>query len=183
MTQPGTMTCLIRVGPTVAEDVMPSSQLVAPCATLMLLVGIVGCGTSAPPAASRPETTPATVHEAHVHDHGHGHDHDEPDTFAGGVAKLTALAEDLADKLADDAGGAADDAVHGIGHVLEAVRELAVKEGLADAARKGLDELEECFGKVDEAFHSGDDKADPKQVLESMKERLEAAFTALREVK
>jgi hypothetical protein len=160
---------------------MPSFRLFGPCAALMLLLGVVGCGTSAPPATVRPATAPATAHEDH--DHDHGHPHDEPDTFAAGVAKLKALGEDLADKLADDAGAAADDAVHGIGHVLEAVRELAAKEGLADAASKGLDELEECFGKVDEAFHSGDDKVDPKQVLESMKQRLEAAFTSLQEVK
>jgi len=43
--------------------------------------------------------------------------------------------------------------------------------------------LEECFGKVDEAFHSAEANADPKKVLESVKERIESAFKALSEVK
>jgi hypothetical protein len=90
---------------------------------------------------------------------------------------------DLAEKLASNAGEAADDAVHDIGHLLEAVREHATKAGLTDAATKALDELEECFGKVDEAFHSAEENADPKKVLESVKERLDAAFKALTEVK
>lgn len=149
---------------------------------MVLLAGMVGCETASPPATPARSSAPATApHE----DHGHadGHHPDEPETFAAGVATLKKLGEDLADKLAENAGDAADDAVHGIGHVLEAVRELAAKEGLVEAATKGLDELEECFGKVDEAFHSGDDKADPKQVLASVKERLDAAFKSLAEVK
>ena len=109
--------------------------------------------------------------------------YDEPTSFADGVAKLKSLGEDLADKLANNAGEAADDAVHDIGHLLEAVREQATKAGLTDAATKALDELEECFGKVDEAFHSAEADADPKKALESVKERLEAAFKALTEVK
>ena len=149
---------------------------------LVVLAAAVGCGsTASPPEPVRPSTPVVRNHEDH--DHGHGHDHDEPDSFAAGVAKLQALAVDLADKLAGGAGDAADEAVHGIGHMLEAVREMAAKEGLAEAATKGLDELEECFGKVDEAFHAGDDKIDPKKVLESVRERIEAAFKALAEVK
>jgi len=125
-----------------------------------------------------------TDHADHGHaHHGHEHDHDEPTSFVDGVAKLRSLGDDLAEKLADNAGEAADDAVHDIGHLLEAVREFATKEGLSDAASKGLDELEECFGKVDEAFHSGDTNADPKKILASVRERLEAAFKALAEIK
>lgn len=150
-------------------------------APLMLLAGALGCGSAAPPATpARPAA--ATGQTGHDHDHDHDHDH-EPASFADGVEKLRSLAADLADKLAENAGAAADDAVHGIGHLLEAVREHAAKEGLAEAATKGLDELEECFGKVDEAFHSGEKDADPKAVLESVKERLEAAFKTLAEVK
>ena len=74
--------------------------------------------------------------------------------------------------------------MHDLGHLLEVVREFANKESFAgDAAAAvtaALDELEECFGKVDEAFHSGDEKADPAKVLDSVKERLTAAFKALK---
>lgn len=165
---------------------MPTNRPLAWCAPLMLLAGAIGCDQPAPPSgAVRPSAPAAHAPADHAdHDHAHhDHDHDESTSFADGVAKLKSLGEDLADKLADSAGEAADDAVHDIGHLLEAVREQATKAGLADAATTALDELEECFGKVDEAFHSGKADADPKKVLESMKERLEAAFKALEEVK
>ena len=165
---------------------MPMCRSLLALAPVMLSLISVGCDSAAPPARPvRPDAPAAQVTTDHA-DHGHAdhdHDHDEPATFAEGVARLRSLGEDLAEKLAENAGEAADDAVHDIGHLLEAVRGHATKEGLVDAAAKALDELEECFGKVDEAFHSGDEKADPKKVLESVKERLEAAFKALAEVK
>jgi ElaB/YqjD/DUF883 family membrane-anchored ribosome-binding protein len=165
---------------------MPMYRLLVNLASVMLLVGVIGCDAAPPPAATvRPTAAAAQVTDGHA-DHGHAdhdHDHDEPTSFADGVAKLKSLGEDLADKLANNAGEAADDAVHDIAHLLEAVREHATKAGLTDAATKALDELEECFGKVDEAFHSAGENADPKKVLESVKERLDAAFKALTEVK
>jgi ElaB/YqjD/DUF883 family membrane-anchored ribosome-binding protein len=152
----------------------------------LALVALPGCGPATPPA--RPARPPAPTAQAdHGHaGHDHDHDHDEPTSLADGVEKLESLAEDLADKLAENAGEAADDAVHDIGHLLEAVREQARKftEPADDVAalQKALDELEECFGKVDEAFHAGDEKVDPKQVLGSLKERIDAAFKAIRGV-
>ena len=138
-----------------------------------------GC---APATTKAPAAKPATV--SHDHDHGHDHDQDEPESFADGIEKLESLAEDLTKKLADNAGEAADDAVHDLGHLLEEVREFATKENfegdVAAAVSSALDELEECFGKVDEAFHSGDEKADPAKVLGTVKERIEAAFTSLK---
>jgi len=147
---------------------------------LLLMAVVVGCAPAAAP--SRPAAPAAQARDPHA-GHGHAHEHDEPKSFADGVAALRTLGGELAAKLAAEAGADADGAVHEIGHLLENVRGMATKEGLADAAKKGLDELEECFGKVDEAFHSGDEKADPKKALESVKDRLEAAFQALGEVK
>jgi hypothetical protein len=144
-------------------------------AMLAFLAAHTGCS----PSVTTP--TSATAHD------DHDHDHDEPTSFADGIAKLESLGGDLAKKLGEGAGEAADDAVHDLGHLLEVVREFANKESFAgDAAASvtaALDELEECFGKVDEAFHSGDEKADPAKVLDSVKERLTAAFKALKEVK
>jgi hypothetical protein len=157
--------------------------------SLLLLLGLVpACGPSTCSTSEGPPAAAATAGRAeHDHaSHDHDHDHDEPTSLADGVEKLESLAADLADKLADNAGEAADDAVHDIGHLLEAVREQAKKvtEPADDVAvfGKALDELEECFGKVDEAFHSGDEKVDPKQVLESVKGRIEAALTSMKEV-
>lgn len=140
-----------------------------------LLAVAAGCGQA-------PSTTKAAKPASADHDHDHGHDHDEAESFAAGITKLEALAEGLAGKLADKAGEDADDAVHDIGHFLEEVRDLAKKEGVADAAAKALDELEDCFGKVDEEFHSAQKDADPAAALAAVKERLAAAFKALKEV-
>lgn len=142
-------------------------------AMVLLLTAHTGCG---------PSVTPPKPVAAHA-----DHDHDEATSFADGIAKLESLGGDLAKKLDEGAGEAADDAVHDLGHLLEEVREFAKKESFAGdvaaAVTAALDELEECFGKVDEAFHSGDDKADPAKVLDSVKERLTAAFTALKSPK
>lgn len=148
---------------------------VVPC---MVLGVVVGCAPATPPARQSAPAAAASGDHDHA-EHAHDHDHAGPASFAEGVAKLETLSEELAASMSDEA-------VHGIGHLLEEVRELAAKAGLPGdgpaAATKALDELEECFGKVDEAFHSGDEKSDPKQVLESVKERIEAAFTTLKEV-
>jgi|694.fasta_scaffold14508_5 hypothetical protein len=147
--------------------------------SLLLLVGLVpGCG---PSTCSAPQARPAAVGGHADHDHGHdGHDHAPPAGFADGVKRLETLSRDLADSISDEG-------VHEFGHLLEEVREAAKQLPSAPAAdvatiTKALDDLEECFGKVDEAFHSGDEKIDPKQVLESVKERIEGAFTAIKEV-
>jgi ElaB/YqjD/DUF883 family membrane-anchored ribosome-binding protein len=145
-----------------------------------ILLNAAGCSPTASP--------PVPAAGAGSHDHGHAdhdHDHDEPESLADGLVTLASLTDDLAEKLADNAGEAADDAVHDIGHVLEELREWAKSEGfegeVAVAATKALDELEECFGKVDEAFHTADDKADPPAtVLASVKGRIEAAFESLK---
>lgn len=136
---------------------------------------LAGCG---PAAVSDRAAAPARQSESHED----GHDHDAPTSFADGVVKLEALGRDLADRLAEQAGEAADDLVHEIGHLLESVRGLAERDGVAAAAARHLEELEECFGKVDEAFHSADEKSDPRGALESVRERLAAAFASLREV-
>lgn len=143
-----------------------------------LLAAATGCR---PPTSMATAAKPAA--DDHDHDHEHGHDADNAESFAAGITKLESLTEGLAGKLADKAGEEADDAVHEIGHLLEEVRDLAKKEGFTDAAAKALDELEDCFGTVDEAFHSAEKDADPAAALAGVKERLESAFKALKEVK
>ncbi len=149
---------------------------------------IVACKPAAEPKVAAPVASSAAQHDhaaegSHDHAEDHGHDHDMPASFAEGVARLESLSHGLSEKLASDASEAADDAVHDIGHMIEAVRSLATNEGLAEKAAAGLDEIEACFGAVDEAFHSADEKADPKGVLAGMTERLEKAFAAVKEVK
>lgn len=142
----------------------------------VVLACVVGCApapSKAPPAASA----------AASDEHGH----EAPATLAAGIAQLESLAAELTEKLAGNSVEAADEAVHGIGHLLEELRELAAKEGFAGetraVVRNALNDLEECFGKVDEAFHAADTAADPPaKVLESVQEKLQAAFKAVKEV-
>lgn len=146
----------------------------------LCLVVVLGpaCGPATPPAP-QVRSAAASGQNGHGHDHD-DHDHAPPASFADGVKRLETLAHNLGESMTDEG-------VHEIGHLLEEVRESAKKLSSApadDAAAiaKALDDLEECFGKVDEAFHSGDEKADPKQVLESVRERIEGAFKTIREV-
>lgn len=145
---------------------------------LLLLVGVVpACG---PSTCSMPQPAAPGTGAVADHDHDHDHEHAAPASFADGVKRLETLSRELAETISDEG-------VHEIGHALEEVREAAakLKDAPADdvaAIAKALDDLEECFGKVDEAFHSGDEKVDPKQVLESVRERVDGAFKAIREV-
>jgi len=162
---------------------MMQPRLVPPiCVALVAFAS--GCAPASPRvAAPRPAAVDHDQDHDHDHGHGHEHEHEAPKSFAAALGTLRALGAELAEKMASGAGAEADGAVHEIGHLLEEARGFAKQEGLDAAAAAGLDELEECFGKVDEAFHAADEKVDPKQVLESVKDRLEAAFQKLAEVK
>jgi hypothetical protein len=155
---------------------------------VIVCLSLIGCSPASPSAAP---PTPSK-HDDHDHDHDHAHadDHAHPKTLAAGVTGLQKLFARLKAALAAEKVDAddADESVHGIAHLLEDLRGIAAKATLGDqakaAATKALDELEDCFGKVDEAFHAGDDKAEPPaKVLASVAERIEAAIKALEEVK
>lgn len=153
--------------------------LAALACALVPLGGCAPAARKAPPAAAK--------HDDHDHDdHAHA-DHAHPETLAAGVTELAAAVAGLKEKIAGDR-GAADTAVHDIGHLLEDVRGLLPKAGLAAeaqaAAGKALDELEECFGKLDEALHAAEGAGDsPADVHASIGERVEKALAALREAK
>lgn len=152
---------------------------------------LVGCGpTAAPPrppaAAAHGNHDHGAAHDhEHEHDHGHG-EHDPPETFAAGVAALDSLVTDIAAKLEGGDADAADDAVHGLGHVLDDLQVLLKKSTLADEARaaagKAIDDLFECFDELDTALHAAPGKADPPaEVHARLKDRIAAAVKALKE--
>lgn len=149
---------------------------------------IVGC-SRAPEAPPRADSKPAAADdrdraatdEAHDHDHG---DHAPPKTLADGVKRLTAAAADVKKHLAADARADADTAVHDMGHLLEDLQEcVRTSELAADAkaaATKSLDELFDCFGKLDEALHADTGTGTPAaEVHASVATRIEAAIGAL----
>ena len=136
-------------------------------------VGVVAGGCN--PVAKPPAVQPAA-------------DHDHPATLAEGVAALRKFAADLGAKLASGSHEAADDAVHGLGHMLEDLPALAAKAKLSEQAAEGakiaIGELEECFGKLDEALHAAEGQGDsPAEVHASLKDRIEAALKSLEETK
>lgn len=151
-------------------------------AAVILACTAVGCAP-----ATKPKEPPKAAAADHDHDHDHG-DHAHPETLAEGVAELEATAKDIATKLAGGSQEAADDAVHAAAHLLEDLKGLLEKQkdlsAEAQAAgKKALDELFECFDKLDTAMHAGADEAKETvtDVHASVKERIEAALTSLKD--
>lgn len=149
---------------------------------LLTCLALVGCSASSPPAKPAAEKPDAAGHD-HGHDHAE-HEHDHPESFAAGVAQLQATVAAVKDHLAVGATDAADEAVHGLGHLIEDVQGLLSKEKLSDeakaAAAKALDELFECFDKLDTAIHAPEGKSQPPaEVHASLAERIDAAIKSL----
>lgn len=162
---------------------------------------LAGCSRApdAPPAAgSKPAAPHAHDHAAAEHDHSdhdHDHKHDEehhhdhgdhahPQTLREGVEQLASLAAAVKRHLAADARDDADDAVHGLGHMLEdlqgLVRTSALAAGTKATATKALDDLFECFDTLDVALHAEPGTGDsPAEVHASVGKRIEAAIGAL----
>lgn len=169
---------------------------------LLVLVLVLGC-SQAPPAGSAVATKPA-AHADHGHDHAAGdahhehaheddHEHDEhahadhahPETLAEGVTALEKAAAAVKEHLEAGARDAADDAIHGLGHLLEDLQGLVRKDKLPAeaeaAATAAIDELFDCFDKLDTALHAEPGKGDsPKEVHASVAERIEKAIGSLR---
>jgi molecular chaperone GrpE (heat shock protein) len=158
----------------------------SPCCLLpALAVAILAWSAAGCAPAAKPKEQPKAAAGGHDHDHG---DHDHPETIAAGVAELESTAKDIATKLAAGSQEAADDALHAAGHLLEDLQGLLAKEKdlsaeAKDAGKKSLDELFECFDKLDTAMHAGADEAKTTvaDVHASVKERIEAAVKSLKE--
>ena len=146
-----------------------------------ITAALAGCEPAAPPAA---KTAPQAAH-GHDHDHGHA-DHDHPETLAAGVAQLAEAAAAVEKHLASGATDEADDVVHGVGHIIEDIQGLLPKENLTAeakaAAAKALDEVFECFDKLDTALHAPAGKGEPPaEVHAGLKSRIDAAIKSLKD--
>lgn len=152
-----------------------------PVVSVMAALALAGCEPAAPPAAATAQKA------AHVHDHDHGHeDHDHPETLAEGVAQLAEAAAAVEKHLASGGTDAADEVVHGVGHIIEDIQGLLPKENLTAeakaAAAKALDEVFECFDKLDTALHAPAGKGEPPaEVHAGLKNRIDAAIKSLKE--
>lgn len=184
----------------------------AAIAAIVVLFGLWGCSRPAAPPVTKPAVATPIItdgppasppahdddhdHDHHDHDdHAHGHhdhdrdhaDHDHPDTVAEGVAELRAICARVKEHLAADDRDAADDSVHGLGHQLEDLQGLVRTSGLAadakKAATKAIDDLFDCFDKLDTALHAKPgESTSAAEVHASIAARVEAAIKALEEI-
>lgn len=150
-----------------------------PVVSVTAALALAGCEPAAPPAAATAQKA------AHNHDHDHA-DHDHPKTLAEGVAQLAEAAVAVEKHLASGATDAADEVVHGVGHIIEDIQGLLPKENLTAeakaAAAKALDEVFECFDKLDTALHAPAGKGEPPaEVHAGLKKRIDAAIKALKD--
>jgi molecular chaperone GrpE (heat shock protein) len=150
-------------------------------------------GTGCAPAKPTPAQKSSAQNNGDDHDHGKDHDHDHgdhahPETLATGIAELEATAAEIATKLASGAEAAADDAVHAAGHLLEDLQRLLEQQTdlSADAratGKKALDDLFDCFDKLDTAMHAGADEAKQTvaDVHASVKQQITGALDSLKD--
>ena len=74
--------------------------------------------------------------------------------------------------------------MHGVGHIIEAIQDILPNENLSDeakaAAMTALDEVFDCFDKLDTALHApAGTGAPPAEVHAGIKDRIKAALEAL----
>ena len=161
-----------------------AARFLSLAALICLIASGCSSSSSSPPAAPAATKPPAAHdHTEHGHDHDE-HEHDQPESFAAGVAQLQATVASVKDHLAVGATDAADDAVHALGHLIEDVQGLLSKETLGEEAKataaKALDELFDCFDKLDTAIHAPEGKSQPPaEVHASLAERIDGAIKAL----
>jgi hypothetical protein len=169
-------------------------------AALIAMMSVGGFFTIGCAPANAPQAKPATAMASHDHDHDHDHgkkdghedhDHDHDhgehathDTLAGAVAELVKISasvkEELGKKNLDDADGH----VHMVGHLVEDMHRLVGSAKLSDdakaAAAKALDEIFDCFDKLDTVLHSSDEKV--REAIDYLEHepRIQAAIEELK---
>jgi len=114
-----------------------------------LLVGS-GCTES-----SKTDTAASSAEHAHSHD-DHGHHHG-PESLKEAISQLTSMRDTIRDGFAKNDQDAAHDPLHEVGHVLEAMPELAKTEKVSAkdqaAIEKAVNSLMDAFGRVDKTMH------------------------------
>jgi hypothetical protein len=156
----------------------------------------VGCAPAKPPQAKPAATAAAHNHDDHAHDEGkksshddHAHDHDHGehtahDTLAGALAELEKICVTVKEELSKKNLDEADGHVHMVGHLVDDMHRLIDSGKFADdakaAAKKALDEVFDCFDKLDTALHSSDEKV--KEAIDYLEHepRIQAAVAELK---
>jgi hypothetical protein len=118
-----------------------------------LIVSLIGCGSSEPSAAhTSSQDSPTGDHE---------HDESEhPQSFSEAVEQIKERGSRITDAFASGEPDSAHDDLHGIGHVIESLPELAKKAGLSaeeqDTVQQVTEALMDAFGELDGTLHGGE---------------------------
>ncbi len=134
----------------------------------------VGCDSS---SSSSSETDSQS--SANHNEHGQKH---EPANLAEGLEQLNEYCKEVKTAFEKDTPEDAHDALHEVGHLLEALPALAEKGGkLAsaeiDTLKKQVEELFDAFGKLDETMHGGE-----AVVYSEIDSKIQTAMNSLREL-
>lgn len=138
---------------------------------LFLMAGS-GCEES-----TNTNTMAAPGDHGHAHDeHGHG-----PESLSDAMNELTTMRNSIRDAFAKNDQDAAHDPLHEVGHVLEAIPELA-KKGITSAENqaaieKSVNDLMDAFGRVDKTMHGqeGSTYAEESKTIDAAIEALSQA--------
>lgn len=168
---------------------MPVLLFPAALPLALACLALAGCSAATtPPATPAPVKTAQADHDQGA-DHDHDHDqanHDHPDTIAAGLAELEKICRDVQEKLSAGDHDEADGKVHMVGHLLDDLRVLVADSKPAaeveTAAKQALDEIFECFDKMDTALHSADEDVVKKLDYAEHAPAIEAAIQKLKEL-
>ena len=155
-------------------------------------LSLLGCSQTTTP----PQAAPAKVAQAdgdhdhgdhgdHDHEHG-GEDYEAPNTIAAGLAELEKICQGVKEELAEGDRDEADAKVHMVGHLIDDLHGLVADakpspEVLA-GAKKALDDIFDCFDKMDTALHSADEEVAKKLDYAEHAPAIEAAIQKLKEL-
>lgn len=136
-------------------------------------LSFVGCDSSPKPA------TNAAKHG----EHEHGREEHRPGTYAEAVKEIDELRTAIKDALAKNDIKSADEPLHEVGELLLEgdIVGLAKKASLDEAKqgeiKKAVDELWECFDKVDQKVHNAKKGA----TYEEVSDKIDTALETLRQ--
>lgn len=140
----------------------------------------LGLAFSAQVGCNKGDTaTSSTATHDYDHDDGHAHgDHGHATDFGGGIEELEELSGKIGTAMAKGDADTAHDPLHEVGHVLEALPELAKKAGLSDEDQKAVNgavaTLMDSYGEVDAGMHGEEGKS-----WDDLKGDIEAAVKTL----
>ena len=155
-----------RNHPAKVESMNWMPRLAALLLAVLAPMAILGCTQEEPALPNLPP----------VEDEIDAHEH--PETFAEAMEQLNTYKTQIETAYQADDPDSAHDALHEIGHVLEALPELAsqVTEDAAqrESVQQASDQLLDAYGKLDGAMHGGEEVT-----YESVQADIDAGFATL----